>query len=230
MSTCLQDYVLTITAPASVQMYWKLDQAVAALNTDSVTGQVLFINNFGAVVTGVPAVISNGLQITGGFCNVFESNVAAEYQGNGWTFAFWIRWSSVGTGNEGVQWVFGSAPLQAFTWIIGNGEYHFPYDPGELTGNTPILAADVFHFVVFRYDPGTGNLSYSFDGAAFVDLPGNAGVMPVQATGSGSYILGGNEEVIIDELGAYGFPFTETQKDYLFNGGLGRSFPFSFPP
>lgn len=231
MPTCLKDYSIEVTSPAVVQLYWKLDSAMAAANTDSVTGNVLTLNNFGAIVSGVPAKISNGLQITGGaFCTCFEVTQNALYLGTGWSLAGWARWSSAGTGNEGMQWIFCSAPSQNFTWIIGTGEYHFPYDGvSELTGNTPLLPADAFHFVAFRYDPATGKLGYSFNGAAFVDLPGNAGVMLVNPEPS-PYFLVGNEEVIWDEIGAFAFPMTDADVAYLFNAGSGRTYPFTFPP
>lgn len=225
---CHRTFVLTVAA-AQVQIYWTLEGPPNA-NVDSVSGQALFVNNFGSVLTSPPAKVGNGFQITGGFCNLSQATQALLYAGNGFTVAVWLNWVATGA-VEGFQYSFCSAPIQNLTWTVnntGNGTFDFVYNgASNITGPTVEPSAGAWHLVVFKYDPADGNLSMSVDGAAFVVL-GNVPVVSVNPEPN-PYLLLGNENVTYDEVGVYAFPFDAADLAYIWNLGNGRTFPLSFP-
>lgn len=227
--TCHRVFVLTVEA-STTQAYWRLEGPTAA-NHDEITGDLLTYNNFGAILTSPPAVVGNGLDIGGAaFCTFQQQGSTLAYTApTGFSVAMWIRWSSAATGNEGFTYQWDNIGLPGFlSWIVGTGEYHFANLGVDTTGNTALLAADVFHFVVFTYDPADNNLRASFDGGAFVIL-GNPGVVTPVADAT-AYLLCGNEAVLYDEVQLYSFPLRPVDVAYLFNGGAGRVYPPVFPP
>lgn len=227
---CLKDYTIEVTSPLTAVLYWTLNGPINS-NHDEVTGDLIVYNNVSSFLSEVPAIQADGLDITGvgGFCTIQNQGPTLAYDGNGFSLAFWMRWGSAGTGNEGIFYQWDTSGLPGFfSWLVGTGEYHFTHSGGDTTGNTPLMSSDAFHFVVFTYDPVTGQLRMSVDGAA-TSLISTPGVVPPLADPN-AYFLAGNEEVRYDEVAVFPFPLNAAQIAYLYNGGTGRTWPLSLPP
>lgn len=228
---------LSITIASSVQAFWTLDSGDPATNTDSVNGQPILLLGFGTPPTpaAVPGVIGNCVQWFGqvgvtGPGITYQFDVSLAYAGNGWTFCFWVYKS---------DW-FDSYTF-TYRWDTSDDSYGFDWqndiafinvnsggDAAPFASPTP----NAWHFICFTYHTN-GDLYGSVDGAALT-LLGTGGVAPAQPGEASqiafnSFVAEGGE-YRIDLVALFPSAISNNQKNALWNGGLGQSYPPNLGP
>lgn len=221
--TCQKEFQITIDVAGSAQMWWTLDNPAPDLNVDSVSGDLVNFTEFGAgAKSAVPAIISNGVEITTGVVIFNQAGSSLDYAGVGFSMCFWMQRTPASSGDGFIYQWNGTVP-HFLSWdsdgnILMDMAGPFAFAPA---------AIGVWAFYCFAYDQTTQELKASIDGAAFTSFGavGAAGLV-----NDNPFVQFGNNGAIFDEIALFPLALSQVQKDFLYNGGAGRTFPVTLPP
>ncbi len=250
MIACQREFKITVNgAPvstASITAYWTLDEA-AGNRVDKVAAVPLVLSSAipGLSHSGaVPALFSNGIrffQAGGGtLAHFYASPNAASLAttGLGFSLCFWIKviandpahlffslTANAVTGASLGLDLGSSLGFNGVTWAddIGNS--------GSIAA--PINADSAWHFIHTFFD-GTGKFGIGVDGAAPTLSPGGntcaAAIQGELQLVYGSFGAGGVSDLTVDEIAISSTGmFSDPQVAYLYNGGVGRTWPITLP-
>lgn len=228
---CAKD--LSITIGGDFQ-YFPMEEAGAGDRVDVIQGAHLVPQNFGGAVAQVAGKVAFGAELSGGtvFLNETISAGLTYDITKGITLAGWFNYSGLVSGDGiGIGWrENGAVDDMAFLGYFDLGGFLLTVPFPNSTAAIPTPLAGVWHFFILDYDPNTGLLSIEFD---------RNGV--VSTLVSGSYADGVKLDIIIsldgagavtvavDEILFIGQILTVAQRDYLWNGGAGRTVPITLP-
>lgn len=202
--------------------------------------------NFG--VTLGPGIIGNGLQrapspgvAAGGVgTSTFPQNLAPD---SPFTLAMWWKFTTLAASDGTLSRPYADFEHPSFYVVsfMRNGSYQFQLEIDLANSNvTPssvqsgLYTADTnWHFVAYIFDPAHTRFGFRLDGATTVFTPYTTGTPVNDPVGndadtslrSGNPVYGESSSYS-DEIGLWDIALDDTQLDYLWNGGVGRTYPF----
>ena len=220
-------------------LYWTMDNVdpTSGDRIDSSQGVHLVPGTInGGVISSVAGKISNAAELyapdnllssSGSTLSTALSSIP--YTGNGVTLTGWLRASEPTVGATYRLYLTVAettlpGPLGLFGAFDG---YNALYVQGS--AETPIsYSADVWHFFVLEFNEAAGEISIQFDGGSATSLASTPPLtnfhFVVECTGTSSTFT-----LALDEVGLFPFVLTSAQKEFLYNYGAGRSYPFTLP-
>lgn len=239
---CTKDFEIEITlAPLD---WWKMDEAstnprigsvngisLGALNTSSVAGgkygNATALNSFGGGFPTQAWVSNDGSPVTG-----------LAYAGNGIDAFIWID-NPAGAINSDTIFLLtftdsSGTPVWAMRFTIDN-QVGIEYDmTGGASGNIPLATSTAYRFFELYYDPSVARLGLRINDGAVMDQ--NIAIGPVPpATAKGSISItydrrtAGSSAANVCEMAVYPAILSAAQRAYLYQGGLGRTWPVVLP-
>lgn len=236
--TCSKSFAITIDSSGNPLAYWTFSNANVNAETDSESGETLTAVPGAGTIVSVAGRVGLGLAFTD-FAYMQQQSPVLAYTGNGFAIAFWVFYPTP-TGNDPqvtatFQWnLSGGGDFMSMAFSHGATAGVIELDlflngnPADTLDIADLLAFDTWHFIAIGYDPTTGKLSGSVNGGAVTDS-GGSNVIAVSADPLSYLLLGGSENVRLDEVGVFPHVLSAAQISYLFNGGAGRTYPLSLP-
>lgn len=233
MSTCSRNYSIAVSPPVVpiTYQYWRFSEA-AGNRIDSIQGAVMIPQAFdGATITRIAGKVAWGLQLS---CPINSSAQIEELPGQGLTYTGtdgltlcgWINYDVLTDGSIGIAMI---SQVASSMFLSGSSPAgFFMFGTGVVAAPTP--PAGVWNFFILEIDNAGG---FSFE----INRDGNVTTLAGQSFPDGdditvaiflSDISGSTWQ--FSELGFFQTILTATQKDYLYNGGVGRTLPLSMPP
>lgn len=227
--------------------YWELDEPTGVSpREDSHTGNYDLTTPGGVTsVTSSTGKISNGASLTGSPGVFLENSNAALGLTGPMTLAGWIYVSSITLGGGG-QYVIGKTDMTAFAppnfatagymiYINASGNLAFWQGNGATSAEVvwPIVPSyGAWHYIVAGY---TGSQSFiqvnngtRQTGSGLTPTAGSQSFMAGGAKAAGSPTSMSGPDAIFDEWGLWlNRAISTTDASYLYNGGFGRTYPFS---
>ncbi len=199
--------------------YWQMDEASTSTRTDIVQGLQLHVFLIGSTMTSITGKFTNATRLTS-FGNIARlANIATPGLrfGGGMTMCGWFRYS------------LASENSSFSISLTASGGYRLTKDALFTSATTtpyPMLSENEWHFYVLELTP-SAVLQVEFDhSGAVYSLNSSLGLIwfPRFSITGGS---GGTLD--IDDTGFFPFLLSTEQRDFLWNSGAGRSYPFSLP-
>lgn len=231
---CQKQWTLSVVNPAIITAYWTCDEATGDL-IDSVGG----VHMFAGIVTepGAPALYGNGVHFTVpplfGFQTVAPPQLAYTAP-NDWSAWGWFKIDATGvpTAYAGPSALFGIGTGSFITIWVGSSA-----NPEVVSITRGADSVDIactlatWHFFHLCYNGSTQKYGYSIDNAAITYFP-TVIALTNAATGGvtleNRFNLAG--DVYYDEIGIItNQMLTSAQQTYLYNAGVGRTWPIALP-
>lgn len=235
-----KSYTMAVTGSCVLPVaYWKLDEAGGSVDrVDSIGSAPL--QPAGVTDAGVAALISNGVKFTGLFGGASYSTTtlaALKYTSGGFSLWGWVRLNSAGSsdlvGGPLVSYVM-SGSQQIYLAAGSNSDlqpFRVSTDSDDAFLN---LSLGAWHFFHLFYNPAQLKYGYSIDNGANTYLPTVVNPLPGTATAEvqlQQHYTAATGETIFDEIGLMvGAVLTTTQVAFIYNSGVGRTWPFTLPP
>lgn len=230
--TCSKPFSITVSSPIDM-LYWRMGE-FSGDRIDDVHG--IAISEHGSGISRTAGKIAFGVLLasfdfsaTAGLYS--DTGAGILYTGSGMTMCGWFKFDSLPAGTQfTVGWEdfgfnstsFYSDTAGATMAIISNG----------VLQAITVPAAGVFNFFVMWFDPaGTLNLEFNRSGTVFT-MPGASAPSLVDATiarftsGAGELVA---MNLVVDEIALIPQLLTVAQKNYIYNGGAGRTYPLNLP-
>lgn len=227
---CTKGYSIKITSGAlpTPDRWWKMEEAAPDAKVDQVVGALLDIAN---APPSVPGKILNCVQFSppSGNSNglVIHPGDGAAYTGLGVTMAAWWRYEAANPNTQVRFHLLGDVAF--FTGIFS---FAANFQLFALLGGSTAFAppsAATWHFFILEFDPATGNMNLEFDRNGTI-ISTNS---PPPAIGEkiGPYCsaqVGAFDTLSwsADEVAIFMRLLTTTERDALYNGGNGVTYPY----
>ena len=236
-------YVSASSAPTldPTLAWWTMDSGTANNELDSLNGTALATAYNPAWATTVAGKVNNALQFS---CSagVSVANVASDAalmsSGTGSTIVFWLNVTDdipQGTNYVSLNYRFDQNATNYTTMIDRSGVA--PNNWTVYVNGTPYITATSatgWHFFAITFDILTGTLGLDIDQAGMTT---QAAIIPTAgANTTGRVYMGGSGGTVgsflmqVDEFAVYNQVLTNTQLNYLYNSGTGRTWPVTLPP
>jgi hypothetical protein len=218
--------------------YWKCDEASGVVM--DTTAANLDLAGVVDEPTRGTGIINNGAQFNSNNTVAENADSALNFRQNpmvSFTVSMWIKPNAVKTSGSTWMWEqYDGAGNEGWGLVMKGQDdpdtWNFFMRHGAGTISCPSNAANVptgsFTHVVLRYDASTGEM------ALFIDndkTTADASGLQVVTAGTVAFTLGGwaqngseNANAIIDEIGAWSDPLTDTQVSQLYNSGAALAY------
>lgn len=235
--SCSKEFQIEITAPTDY-LWWKMEEPNGN-RTDAIQSKILAPGLFGTgsmnsaagkILLGADAQVSLGdvafLDTTAGSIPYVT--------GQGWTLLGWFNWAGI---NESTT-LFGVIGSVGNYWAQAQGPLvnDFLLKSTDPAGNISVpIPPNGWNFFILEYVPGTGKLQWEINrngtiGQLAANEPANGTAMDIFLDLYGTTIVTpATVNWIWDEIGYFPINLTNAQKDYIYNGGAGRTSPISLP-
>lgn len=207
--------------------YWPLDEA-SGTRSDAYGSNHLTDNNTVGQAAGKVGNAADFIAANLEYLNRAD-NALLSMGDIDFTLACWVWVNSLPGTSMGIvtKWqgsleymIYYRGFTQNFAFIVNNGGYGECNPAGPTTANT-------WHFVVAWHDSVANTVNLQIDNGAITSNPWSNGVTDgTDYFGIGNYSAGQWLGGRVDELGLWKRVLTAAERDYLWNGGAGRAYPF----
>ncbi len=211
------------TLLTGLRAWWKLEEASGQRNDSH--GNALHLTDNGGVGSAAGRV-GNGALIDWTPNSEYLSRStesALEATGGAWTIHTWVKLADASQ----EQWIVikgtisggASEEYRLINW--GGSGMRFLYGTYDVFGSA--LSNDTLALVIAWYDPGTDKVYVQVNNGTPAEATG--GTLP-SATAGAFWISGfkGPDPGVVDELGMWARVLTATDREWLWNGGAGRTY------
>lgn len=238
--------IRVLAASLNLDFYWTLDEAGTAANrVDKVAALPLFPSGVGNVITGAPALFSNGLAfIESGAFSSFDSGVIPSLKiqtANGWSMFGWFKvldWPVFPSYSVEKQFRYhttaGPFADNTLVWDSFNQHVEFTFNDNNFNTYNPadfVPVTGTWYFFHMFFDPVNTQVGYSINNG--VAVLGPIGAVYAAATNgvitlSQTWALGptATNALLFDEFGMkLSRILTPAEVTFLYNAGVGRTWP-----
>lgn len=248
--SCQKEFTVTVAQSLSPVVWWTMDLGIPTAEIDSVAGLVLSQGAGSALdFQTVVGVVNNGfglIDVTPAASALLWNNPVSpiiNFNGSGISFAFWLKWNESFVGTDSVAYL-------AYQFVIGPDTYQLQLVRHNFTasndwqlilsrGATTLAATvtynpaiDTWHFFVIDYDADAETISIEINRTDFDEQP--VGAPSPGASASGRILVAASagplgisrQSISVDELAVFDGVLSEESRDYLYNSGAGRTYPF----
>lgn len=217
--------------------YWKLDEAsagaAAVARVDSVGGL-----NFSdaAKCSSIAGILSNALVSASTGTKYLTQNDNAAFDPSGdFSVCAWAKRSNTSTSIYVAKGNGVSATAQYFLgWSSSSAKFRFAVSNGTTlyTVDAATFGASqtgTWYFLIGRYIAATGKIGICVNDGAIDEADSFIGGVPATAQTFclGAFSAGASAQAAnIDEVGLWGKLLSSAERTALYNGGLGRTYPF----
>lgn len=233
MPACLKAFTLNVEAALDPQAWWPFEELGTNTDRVDVIQGIHLVTANPTVAVDLAGKVANAVSVTsaGPVAGLTANNsLLLSYEDNGVTIAGWVK-PGVGSNFEwdylASDHVDGTISLNAR--IIGA---QFQANIGASNGGVfsesillPMPTAGVWHFVAVWYDPADSKLHVQVDNGAISDSVGTFAPPSGLVFGTAQFLENAAATVSFDECAIFQAALTQGQRDILYNGGTGTTWP-----
>lgn len=247
---CSKAFTLSVSGVNPPLAWFKMEEAGNADRIDTVNGIPINAGGSAGMSSGA-GKIGNAAKfavVGGQDAALFGDGVSFGFplsQTSGVSIVCWVNWNAYDPSAHlqiGSFQIFGPAPAfdtnfdlrlnwdaSTLSFTVSLFQHGFP-TLSRIVLFTPTLGT--WYLVHYYYDGATGKVGVSINNAAATESIGNTPLfnLPFDSSLNDMFLSFGPSTVLIDEYGIFPYKLNAAQVTYLYNGGVGKQWPFSLPP